>query len=345
MRAILLLASCAIAAPLAAQQPGAVREYSIPARGSLQLGVPAGWQETARSLPEPPSAYLKLGPAAGDAFNLQITAVWLDQAKLAGFDAANIKAGVEKTGARLLERALEKEAALTELRGAETLGYYVSLTDRTSPTPKGEYRHITQGTLRIGELMTIFTLLHHDPGAAEKGQVLRMLADARFVRSATAAQAGSYAFDMKSERLRILVPDIPQIRMTIHPNAAQQPHARFFGGGDDGYTISILTPTADPGMTPRACANSISRALAGRYGLEPKSVVRRRNDDSTYVMLFSSAAGPLVQLKAYVMSGYGGTHCLEVHISKTLAPAERDVPEAELRKWFEGFAGARIQLY
>ena len=54
-------------------------------------------------------------------------------------------------------------------------------------------------------------------------------------------------------------------------------------------------------------------------------------------MLFPVRADPVVQLKAYLMSGHG-THCIEVHLSKTVLSEKDIVP------WFKGFEGARIEL-
>jgi hypothetical protein len=135
-----------------------------------------------------------------------------------------------------------------------------------------------------------------------------------------------------------VIPDAPPMRMGPHPLAGAQPHARFAGSGPDGFSISVLTPAASPGMTPAECASAISYELVRRYGLKPEGIVRRRPDESTFIMLFPVNVPPAVQLKAYLMSGHGGTHCIEVHLSKTVR-SEKDVAA-----WFKGFAGARIEL-
>lgn len=200
--------------------------------------------------------------------------------------------------------------------------------------------------LLSGELFAIFTLLHHDPAIAEKAQVLQMLAGAAHVASHPAAGAGAaekhFLFDMGEPRLRVVVPDLPPIEMGPHPNAPAQPHARFMGSGKPAYTVSVLMPTTDPGMTARDCASSISRDLVLRYGLKREAVTTHQTSDSTFVMLFPVSVGPLTQLKAYLMSGYGGSHCVEVHISKPVSERAR---EAELADWRSGFREARIEAY
>lgn len=145
-----------------------------------------------------------------------------------------------------------------------------------------------------------------------------------------------FVFDLDEPRLRISIPDAPPMTMAPHPLAGAQPHARFMGGAN-GYSISILTPTADAGMTPVQCANAIAADLVRRYGLKREAIVTRRTSEVSFVMLFPVNAAGTAQLKAYLLSGHGGTHCVEVHVSKVVA-SEKDVAA-----WFEGFAEARIE--
>ena len=158
-----------------------------------------------------------------------------------------------------------------------------------------------------------------------------------------AANAEGFSFEMPTEKLRIIIPDIPKMVMQDHPNAALQKHARFMGSDSTGYSISILTPTCDPGMGAEACAGSTFKSLVSRYGLDVKNVTRWKNDSNTYVVLFPVRMDPLVQFKAYFLSGYGGTHCLEIHVSKTVTAKDRDALIAELTQWYKGFKDAKIE--
>ena len=200
-----------------------------------------------------------------------------------------------------------------------------------------------------GELLNIFTILYHDPALAERGRVLQMFASAAHVASASAqpvaAASDRFSFDMEKPRLRLVVPDMPQIRMGPHPNAGAQPHALYMGSGADGFTISVLMPTADKGMTPSDCAKSSYRSLVSRYGLDPKQVTTHQANDATFVMLFPVRVGPLTQFKAYLLSGHGGSHCLEVHISKTLGTSSKEAQAEGLASWYQGFREARIESY
>ena len=163
--------------------------------------------------------------------------------------------------------------------------------------------------------------------------------------AAPALGADTFSFDMPDPRLRIVVPDLPQIEMKPHPLAASQPHARFLGSSGDGVTLSVLLPTADPGMTPRDCARSLARHVINRFGLDPKYVVGVQANDTTFVMLFPYRVDAVVQFKAFLLSGSSDAHCVEVHVSRTMGPAPEQQMAESLAKWFEGFRGARIEPY
>ena len=150
---------------------------------------------------------------------------------------------------------------------------------------------------------------------------------------------------MPEPRLRIVIPDIPQMKMEPHPLAAAQPSARFQGSAEGGYTLSVLMPTADAGMTPRDCAQALARQVINRFGVDPKFVVGVQPNETTFVMLFPYRVHPVIQFKAFLLSGWNGTHCVEVHVSRTMAAApEKELAES-LAKWFQGFRGARIDSY
>lgn len=136
-----------------------------------------------------------------------------------------------------------------------------------------------------------------------------------------------FVLEMAAPKLRILIPDAPAMKMD----------AGLRGQAPGGYSVSVLVPTADAGMTPVDCARSSSVALARSYGLKREDVVTRRTSETTFVMLFPVRIPPVVQLKAYLLSGHGGTHCIEVHLSKVASS------EAEVHAWFSGFESARIE--
>ncbi|MFI5173696.1 MAG: hypothetical protein ACHQKY_02485 [Terriglobia bacterium] len=175
-----LLAGLTGTAPVDAQAHRQVHEYLVPNHGKLSLSVPEGLRDFSQTLSEPASVLLRFRPQSGDAFYVQVTTVWFDSKKLAKATPEAIRANVASSAAEPLRHAVEKELLIKELRGAETRGYYYSLTDR-APGP-GEYKYLSQGSFLTGELMTAFTILYREPVCPEKELVLQMFADAKYVK-------------------------------------------------------------------------------------------------------------------------------------------------------------------
>ena len=168
-----VLALLVASAALAQTKP---QQFPIPGHGSLNLNVPTGTQVAERPVNDPPAVAIRIIPAMGDAWHLQITAVRLDPARAS--KAPPIKDRVQRTADGLLARALEKQATLVELRGRDASGYYFSLTDRESKNMPDDYKYLTQGSATVGELTLVFTFLYREPNNPQKDEVLRMLADA-----------------------------------------------------------------------------------------------------------------------------------------------------------------------
>jgi hypothetical protein len=82
---------------------------------------------------------------------------------------ATVERGVQ--GART--QAVEKELRVVEFQGRTGPGFYFSATDR-APKPD-EYKFLTQGVLRVGELSVTFTILTNDGQDAIVKQALDAL--------------------------------------------------------------------------------------------------------------------------------------------------------------------------
>jgi hypothetical protein len=175
-----LLAGLAGGAATDAQAHGQVHEYPVPSHGKLSLSVPGDLRDFSQTLSDPASVLLRFRPRSGDAFYVQVTTLWLDSKKLANSTPESIRDVVKSSAAEPLRHAVEKELLIKDLRGAETRGYYYSLTDR-APGP-GEYKYMSQGSFLTGELMTVFTILYREPVCPEKELVLQMFADAKYVK-------------------------------------------------------------------------------------------------------------------------------------------------------------------
>lgn len=151
-------------------------------------------------------------------------------------------------------------------------------------------------------------------------------------------RAENFVFEVHSPTFKISLPNMPPMRMDVHPMHASQPHLRFLGS-EGPYTVSVITPASAAGMTALECAASTVRSLGARPGVPQSSqIYRARINDNTFVAIYASPLGGVVRLNAHVLSAVGGTHCIEVHASKI------STSEDDLAPWFEGFAKANIAL-
>jgi hypothetical protein len=154
--------------------------FSIPGHGALRLQMPEGWHAQSRPLAKPPSVYVHFTPASGEAFDVQVTAIWLDPDKRARTTADSLKATAQRSADDLLPHSVEKTAPLHDLRGPQCQGFYYALTDN-NPGP-GEFTNLTQGLFLTGDLLTTFTILHRTPSSPEVDQALQSLGAASYVK-------------------------------------------------------------------------------------------------------------------------------------------------------------------
>jgi hypothetical protein len=145
-------------------------DFGIPGHGSLRLSVPDGWQSQVHTLSNPPSVTLHFVPATGDAFDVQVTAVWLDQDQRSKETTESLRATAQRTAAELLPHSIEKTATIHDLRGPQSVGFYYALTDN-NPGP-GEFTNLTQGVFLTGEVLSTFTILHRTAVSREADQAL-----------------------------------------------------------------------------------------------------------------------------------------------------------------------------
>jgi len=178
-----LITACLLAGEVLALQSIPVRAYLVPNHGSLRLTMPESWSVESRAMADPATLFLHIVPPKGKAFDLQITAVWLNSANLERTTPESIKANTERTGNGVLLQAVEKTLTLQELHGSQTVGTYYTFADR-KPGP-GEFKYLTQGSFLTGEMLSAFTLLSDNPNSSECRQLLKMMSDAAYVKASS----------------------------------------------------------------------------------------------------------------------------------------------------------------
>ncbi len=169
------------------------------------------------------------------------------------------------------------------------------------------------------------------------GRAARYCGAVLILCASLSCRADDFVYEVASPRFKVIIPGVPQLKMEIHPRNATQPHLRYLGVDGD-VTVSVFTPTAAAGMTPLECAAATVRALAGRPGVPPPAeVYKARLNATTFIAAYTVPHGGTVQLHAHLLSAAGGTHCIEVHTTRTM------LVEEELAFWLATLQKASIE--
>ena len=154
--------------------------------------------------------------------------------------------------------------------------------------------------------------------------------------AAAHAHAQGFVFEASAPDFKVTIPGVPNMRMQPHPMQDTHPHLRYMGA-DGPYTVSIVTPSAERGMSALQCASATVRSLAARPNVPPSDeLYKARLDDNTFVAIYATQLPGLLQLHAHLLSAAAGTHCVEVHVSRIATSVDDVAP------WFNGFREARI---
>jgi len=249
--AVALLAGLTASGGVVAQP--SPRQFTVPGYGSLALRAPADWRVAERPGRNPRSVDIVMRPAAGDAFNLQITATAVDPARLAEMTPAALKERVQGLAKKLVAESVEGRAEVAELGGKDTRGYYFSLTDRTSSNTGDDYKYVTQGMTITGGLLTLFTFLHREPGIPQRDAALRMLADSSSAKDAAPVRRDSLTITESPQAYVLAVPIsrltmvIPKGGMGFTPlgEITGRGHPRYFNFAGDINVSGWFEPAND----------------------------------------------------------------------------------------------------
>ncbi len=163
---LLLIAYGHVVTPIAqAGEEFTERVFPLPGHGAFSLWVPGSWwYETAQPKGELPPTISFL-PAHGQDFLILVTPIWPADNPPAGHNSsATIRTLVEESADVMQKGAVEETIEIKPID--DVTGYYFSATDASlvgKTPPPGEYLHLTQGVLAVGDLLCTFTVLSNYP--------------------------------------------------------------------------------------------------------------------------------------------------------------------------------------
>jgi len=155
-----------------------LESFAVPNHGELVFHVPVDWEinyvfhDEEEAVP-PVVTFFARDEEQRELFQLNISALWDDSFTRNVTDPASIRELVEEVGQDILEYSDQEELVLQQLSGGSGEGYYFNVTD--SSARPGEYRHLTQGALAVGDVVLVFSLFTHDGDPELKGKTLQML--------------------------------------------------------------------------------------------------------------------------------------------------------------------------
>ena len=176
-----VLGLAAALAVLAMPAPGtaadAPKRYALERSGFLQLKVPAGWREEVDAKTQPP--VISFRPEAGPPFMVSVIPSQAAEGKRAP-SREELRTEVEQMAGAIRPFAVESEIKLKEFAGTAGPGFQFFPTD--SAPAAGEFKYMTRGKLKVGDVSVTFTILTNDGQDGVIRSALAMLKSSRVAR-------------------------------------------------------------------------------------------------------------------------------------------------------------------
>ena len=154
--ALLLLMS----AQAARAQETVKKTYPVPDHGSIQFQIPVSWKDQIRQVAGKVPPTITWTEKSGAAFRILVAVGWQDTKTGPAMNDKELKKRVEIGLAGIQTQAVEKKIEIKEIKGSSARGYYFSATDRAPK--KNEFKYLTQGIVRVGDLILPFSILTND---------------------------------------------------------------------------------------------------------------------------------------------------------------------------------------
>ncbi len=181
--ACLMVAAALLLVPPGVAEDTFGRLYPLHDQEKLKLEVPVSWFHEIKTGTKNVPATIMFRTKSPDSFLMLLTAIDPSKETVAAASDASIRSQVENSAKKAESSSVEKKLEVMEIRGASGRGYYFFATD---PSPKpGQWKFLTQGIIRVGELAISFTILTNDGQNDVINDALRMLRNAKHLKFAT----------------------------------------------------------------------------------------------------------------------------------------------------------------
>jgi hypothetical protein len=178
--AALLLLTRPVLSERPASAPLLPKSFDLGDFGSIEFSAPPEWDVKSqfdRLSDSTAGLTLKIDSEAAGRWSVLATALFNKKPHLRK-TTKQLRDDVSEYSKVLRGQVIESEILPQELRGKDSVGYYISVTD---PKPKpGEFTNMVQGMLQSGEIMISFTVLSNGDRKEIEEVALRCIASARY---------------------------------------------------------------------------------------------------------------------------------------------------------------------
>ena len=144
--------------------------------------------------------------------------------------------------------------------------------------------------------------------------------------------------EMSDPNVRITIPGMPGIDMTVHPMNEHKPDFRL--RGSSGTTsVSIITPKIDTAITPMACATAVANVVLAQSTATRDQLFLGRTDEKTFLIIYGLPMEKSVLLNTHIVSSDKAMQCIEAHVSKI------STSDSDIEPWFNGFVESKIENF
>ncbi|MCX5848044.1 MAG: hypothetical protein NTW65_01145 [Deltaproteobacteria bacterium] len=200
--------------------------YPLPNHGSIQFNVQSNWQDDLLTDSNGLPPTIKFTQKSGSPFKILVTPIWAANEYTQLPDGNKLRNTVQSMADKVKSQAIEKNIELKELVSSSAHGYYFSLTD-SAPKP-GEFKYLTQGSIRVGDLIATFTILTNDGQDRFISDGLALMKSAEQIKDSATSKIDAIEISELEKVFRVAVP-ISKLIMTI-PRSGLSIAKNQFGG-------------------------------------------------------------------------------------------------------------------
>jgi len=257
---------------------GVKKKYVIPAYGELELTLQKVWKDRLKPSPMNLPPTIEISPNTGQEFVMLLTPVAPQKAKI---EPSDLRSGVQQMSRQAAAQSVEKKALIKEFKGEQAEGYYFSLTD-SAPAP-GEYKFMTQGLSKVGEMLVSFTILSNDSTQKHREAGLEVVRTATYLKFPETTDMDidvpnrGWKIHLLNPRLRGLQQQCESNRFTCSSRA------------DSGFNLSLFVEKPGGAGTQHADVFDYYWPKASKNPLIDEATVKVEKKDKFVKVTYSAA--------------------------------------------------------